>query len=339
MIRYGIAGIPLTSKGRTFVESVEDAANIGLNALEVQLLRVNVQENQVLEYSGMLPKDIETSIIIDILRQDENGVYVSIGNDSVIQEDDIVQELFWNMAKNYDELKEGGELATELDVLLSLHAPYYMDLLEGGEIAESSSNHLKWSMIIGKAMEAKRVITHTGFYRGTKKNSLKMATATYSNFVKKYGPDKNFPFLGVETSGKPEIFGTTDEVISIAKQVPEVEPILNVPHTHALNGGNLIEGKDFKNLLEMFQPYAKGDMYLEYAGVEYDDTGERKLTAIKHGDLKFETFSEILMDYEKDLTLISCSPLLEHDAQYMNLIFMRNYYRHMQRKQVQKKVA
>ena len=55
MIRYGIAGIPLTSKGRTFVESVEDAANIGLNALEVQLLRVNVQENQVLEYSGMLP--------------------------------------------------------------------------------------------------------------------------------------------------------------------------------------------------------------------------------------------------------------------------------------------
>jgi deoxyribonuclease-4 len=337
MIRYGIAGIPLTSKGRTFVESVEDAANIGLNALEVQLLRVNVQENQVLEYSGMLPKDVENSIIIDILRQDENGNYVSIGNESAIQEDDIVQELFWNMAKNYDELKEGGELAKELDVLLSLHAPYYMDLLEGGEIAESSLNHLKWSMIIGKAMDSKRIISHSGFYRGTKKNSLKIANNTFSDFIKKYGPDKNFPILGIETSGKPEIFGTVDEVISLAKAIPEIEPILNVPHAHALNGGNLIEGKDFKSILDKFQPYAKGDLYLEYAGVEYDDTGEKKLTAIKHGDLKFETFSEILMDYDKDLTLISCSPLLEHDAQYMNLIFMRNYYRHMQRKQTQKK--
>ena len=119
--------------------------------------------------------------------------------------------------------------------------------------------------------------------RGTKKNSLKIANNTFSDFIKKYGPDKNFPILGIETSGKPEIFGTVDEVISLAKAIPEIEPILNVPHAHALNGGNLIEGKDFKSILDKFQPYAKGDLYLEYAGVEYDDTGEKKLTAIKHG--------------------------------------------------------
>ncbi len=66
MIRFGVAGIPLTSKGRTFIESVEDANNLGLNALEVQLLRVNVEERPALEYNGLSPRDVDTSIIVDI---------------------------------------------------------------------------------------------------------------------------------------------------------------------------------------------------------------------------------------------------------------------------------
>ncbi|MCL4451119.1 MAG: hypothetical protein M1327_00635, partial [Candidatus Thermoplasmatota archaeon] len=63
MIRFGIAGIPLTSKGRTFVESVEEVHNLGLNSLEVQLLRVNVQERPALDYAGFRPKDVQDSII------------------------------------------------------------------------------------------------------------------------------------------------------------------------------------------------------------------------------------------------------------------------------------
>ena len=81
-----------------------------------------------------------------------------------IEEDDIIQELFWNMARNYDELKEGGEIAKELDIEISMHAPYYRELLNGGEMAEKSINHLRWSLLIGRAMGAKRVVTHTGFY-------------------------------------------------------------------------------------------------------------------------------------------------------------------------------
>jgi deoxyribonuclease-4 len=321
MIRYGIAGIPLTSKGRTFVDSVEEIYKLGLKALEVQLLRVNVQENQGIEYAGMLPKDNENSIIIDVLRPNEEGIYSSIGTDTVIQEDDIVEELFWNMAKNYDELKMGGDLARELDVLLSLHSPYYMDMLttktlsNDEDISERSINHLKWSLIIGKAMGAKRVVTHTGFYND-----------------KEMGTDHGFPYIGVETSGKPEIFGSAEELFSIAKKVPSVEPILNMPHYHARTNGSLIQAKDFTEVINKFKAHSKGDLYIEFAGVDYSGSTETKLTAIKHGDLKFETMSEVLMDYQDDLTLISCSPLLEHDAQYMEVIYARNFARHLQRK-------
>ncbi len=206
MIRFGIAGIPLTSKGRTFVESVEDAHGLGLNALEVQLLRVNVQERPALDYSGMLPKDVEESIIVNILRQDEEGNYKSVGIDTAIDENDIVQELFWNMARNYSEIKEGGELARELDVELSIHAPYYMDLLDAGEMSERSYNHIKWSLMIARGMMAKRVITHTGFYHGTKKKVL-IGLLSLHNISKEFNPSSGFPYIGLKHQARKRYSG------------------------------------------------------------------------------------------------------------------------------------
>ncbi len=339
MIRFGIAGIPLTSKGRTFIESVEDAHNLGLNALEVQLLRVNVEESPALEYAGMNPRDIESSIIVDVLRQDEDGNYVGIGIDSVIEEDDIVQELFWNMARNYDDLVDGGKLAKELDVELSMHAPYYMELLSDEEMGDKSYNHLKWTLMIGKAMTAHRVVTHTGFYNGSKKDSLKRAIDVYSDISQKYSPEQGYPYIGVESSGKTEIFGTTTELISLVKKVKDIEPVLNFPHVHSINGGSLIEVKDFDAVISEFSKYAKGDLYAEFAGVEYQDHNEEKLTAIKHGDLKFETLAESLIDFDSDMTMISSSPLLEHDSQYMNLIYLRALSKKYQKKAAVKKTV
>ncbi len=339
MIRFGIAGIPLTSKGRTFIESVEDAHNLGLNALEVQLLRVNVEESPALEYAGMNPRDIESSIIVDVLRQDEDGNYVGIGIDSVIEEDDIVQELFWNMARNYDDLIDGGKLAKELDVKLSMHAPYYMELLSEEEMGDKSYNHLKWTLMMGKAMTAHRVVTHTGFYSGSKKDSLKRAIDVYTEISQKYSPEHGYPYIGVESSGKTEIFGTTAELVSLAKKVKDIEPVLNFPHVHSINGGSLIEVKDFDAVISEFSKYAKDDLYAEFAGVQYQDHNEEKLTAIKHGDLKFETLAESLIDYDSDMTIISSSPLLEHDAQYMDLIYLRALSKKYQKKAAVKKTV
>lgn len=336
MIRFGIAGIPLTSKGRTFVESVEEVHNLGLNSLEVQLLRVNVQERPALDYAGLRPKDVEDSIIVNILRQDEEGNYKSIGVDTSIDENDIVQELFWNMARNYNEIKEGGDLARELDVTLSLHAPYYMDFLNGGEMADRSVNHLRWSLIIARGMAASRVITHTGFYAQSKKESLDNAVQIYSQLSKEFSPEKGFPYIGVEASGKEEIFGTVSELTSLAKKVPSIEPILNFAHVHSLQGGSLIEVRDFESIIGTFSKYKKGDLYTEFSGVEYEGHSEVKLTAIKHGDLKFETLSEVLADLSDDVTIISSSPLLEHDSQYMNIILLRTIAKKLQKKESRK---
>ncbi|SMD30493.1 TIM barrel protein [Picrophilus oshimae] len=332
MIKFGVAGIPLTSKGRTYIDSIIDVLNLGLNSLEVQLLRVNVNDTPATEYAGMYPKDVEDSIIVDVLRPDENGNYQSVGVETEIEEDDIVQELFWNMARNYNELAEGMELAKELDVDVSIHAPYYMDMLSDDEMAEKSINHLKWAIIIGKAMGARRVITHTGFYHSGRESSMSRAISIYSDILKMYPADKGYPYIGVEATSKSDIFGTVEELLYLARAVKGIEPILNFPHIHSITNGSLIEPSNFSDLIERFLPYAHGDLYTEFAGVDYENGNEVKITAIKHGDLKFETLAEVLSVLDNDMTIISMSPLLEHDAQYMQLMYMRSLLKKYQKK-------
>ena len=44
MIRFGPSGIPLSCKGRTLRDGIEDVHNLGLTAMEIQLVRVNLNE-------------------------------------------------------------------------------------------------------------------------------------------------------------------------------------------------------------------------------------------------------------------------------------------------------
>ena len=44
MIRFGPAGIPLSCKGRTLRDGIEDVHNLSLTAIEIQMVRPNVTE-------------------------------------------------------------------------------------------------------------------------------------------------------------------------------------------------------------------------------------------------------------------------------------------------------
>ena len=53
------------------------------------------------------------------------------------------------------------------------------------------------------------------------------------------------------------------------------------------------------------------------------DGNEKWLTPLKKGELRFERLAEALADLKPDMTLISSSPLLEHDAVYMRTLTER----------------
>ncbi len=324
MFRFGLAGIPLSCKGRTLKDAIEDTHRMGLHALEIQFLRVNVQERNVIDEVGLTPREVESSIIVEVLRPDEDGNYMPIGIEKPLEEDDILLELFWNLASSYGELRMLGKLAKELDVKLTLHTPYYMDLVSNGELTEKSLDYVVWGGILANEVNGEVVVNHLGLYGElSKKQAMKNVVDNVKYLKKKYRELKLRPKLGFEVSGKQLLFGDLNEIISLVKKVKGIFPILNFAHLHARENGKLKTEKDFVDILDAVSPYMGKEHYVEFAGVEYESGNELRLAPIKRGDLKFETFANALCNNEYNITIISASPLLEHDAAYMRAITER----------------
>jgi deoxyribonuclease-4 len=127
----------------------------------------------------------------------------------------------------------------------------------------------------------------------------------------------------METSGKQEVLGDLDEVLAICKRVSGVIPVLNFAHIHARGNGSLKKKEDFQEIFDKTLRITKDNLYSHFSGVEYEDGSENRYTPIKKGDLKFEPLAECILDNNINITVISGSPLLEHDAMYMKVILER----------------
>src|SRR2546422_8377031 len=69
VIRFGPSGIPLSCKGRTLRDGIEDIHNLGLTAMEVQLVRVNLNERYAGDEDlGRTPREIPGELVVQIGR-------------------------------------------------------------------------------------------------------------------------------------------------------------------------------------------------------------------------------------------------------------------------------
>ena len=326
MIRFGPAGIPLSCKGRTLRDGIEDVHNLGLNALEVQLLRTNMSERLAdADEVGKTPATIESELVIELLRE-KGGKNEPVSDlCKPIRKGDILVSLNCGVARSYPELVELGNMAKELDVKLSIHTPYYMDLISNDDICFRSMDAIRWAAIIANQLQAEIVTTHIGLYGDvTPRTALSRVKSRLDSLSKWITKNKINVKIGIENSGRQEDFGSMSEMISISKSVKNVVPVLNFARAHAREGGILREPTDFEKLIRSAKSLTKGGpIYSHFSGVEHEDGNEKRLTPIKKGDLRFEPLAECILNNEYDITVISSSPLLEHDAMYMKVILER----------------
>jgi len=325
MIRFGPAGIPLSCKGRTLRDGIEDVHGLGLNAMEVQMVRVNVfdrfpDEEEV----GLTPLQVESDLIMEIVRvKNKKEVRITKPTER-IREDDALITLASGLAQNFIELRELGQMGKEMDVQLSMHTPYYMDLASNSELTARCMDNIRWAGIMTDQMDGNMVITHLGLAPDkTKKQAKKNITDNISSIMEWWEENKLKPLLGFETSGRQEVFGSLDEVLEMCDQIKGTVPVINFAHAHARDNGSLRDPSDFGALLDKVRDYVDGEFYTHFSGVEHEGGNERRITPIKKGDLKFEPLADYLAEENPNITIISSSPLLEHDAMYMKVIYER----------------
>ncbi|MEM3493965.1 MAG: TIM barrel protein [Thermoplasmata archaeon] len=324
MIKFGPAGIPLSCKGRTLRDGIVDVHSLGLTALEYQLLRVNVVERS--PYDDEIGKTMAEvgEFVFEIVRKEKKKVVVLSDMEEKIRAKDMLRILLTAPTRNVGELRELSKLAKSLDVTLSLHVPYYIDLCNSREIIEKSIFYMKLGGIIAKELDCNLVVVHLGPYHTGKsrKESLSLVEKQIDAVVKWYAEHDIKAKLGLEPSGREDVIGTMDEIFGLCRKIKGTQPVLNIPHIHARTGGKMNDKGELYQLFEKAKKFSP-ELYIVFSGVIVEGTTEIRMTPIKSGNLKFEPLAEVLIDNNYDATIISNSPLLEHDAMYMRIMYER----------------
>ena len=327
MIRFGPAGIPLSCKGRTLRDGISDVHHLGLTAMEVQFIKVNPLTRVVLdEEIGKTARDIALQLVVGVGPGTGSAIPTAARMVTPVGRKDSITALTWSLAKDYADLAQTRALARALDVDLTLHAPYYVDFFGSQEARERSLRQIQWASVLAEGLGARMAVTHLGFYGpGTRSDSVQELTRVaheLSDWLKEYS--HGTVRLAIEPSGHPDVFGSREEILEIAHQVKGVVPVLNLPHISARERRTFDTPDDLRPVVEEFVKASGGELYMNFAGVEFYGPGEFRLTPIKRGQARFDPVAELFSEREYDVTVISSSPLLEHDAMYMKLLYERS---------------
>jgi len=211
------------------------------------------------------------------------------------------------------------EYSQENDVELHVHAPYYINLADDEE-AELSFEKILFSARLADKMGAKTVIVHPGYYGDkSERKTLKKIVKNTKKLSSAFRKEKIKTKIGLETMGKQKVFGNLDEIIEVCSNVKGVVPIVDLGHVHARCNGCLKKQEDFKEIFEKLETLKLEHYIVHITGVLYENGNEQYHLPIKKGDMPLAPLIEVILDNNYNVTLISESPLLEHDAVYMRL--------------------
>lgn len=216
------------------------------------------------------------------------------------------------------------DYAKENDIELYVHAPYYINLAGDDEELELSKFKILSSGKIADKLDAKILVIHPGFYgEKNERETMDLIVENLKDMVSIFKEKGIRTKIGVETMGKRKVFGSLEEIVEVCKKVKGVLPVIDLGHIHARCNGCLKEREDFENIFEKLKPLRLKHYLIHITGVLYENGNEYYHIPIRKGDMPIEPFLNLILDKKYNVTLISESPLLEHDAVYIRILIER----------------
>lgn len=207
-----------------------------------------------------------------------------------------------------------GAAAKELDVSLSVHAPYYINLnSKEPEKIEASRKRILNSLEIGHHLGATVIVFHAGFYGDDPEKArekIKSEIQKCADIRQESGWD---PLLGPELMGKVSSWGTIEELADVSK-IAGVLPVMDFAHYHARHNGCLKSEEDFEKLLAEFEKIGSEFMHAHFSGINYSEKGERNHLPIDDEQPDYSLLRTPIKKRKYPITLICESPILERDA-------------------------
>ncbi|WP_297436517.1 deoxyribonuclease IV [Thermococcus sp.] len=270
-LRFGTAGIPISTPKRSTVDGIARVRDLGLDAMEMEFVRgVNLKSE--------LAKKI-----------------------------------------NY--------VAKKHDVLLTAHAPYYINLnaAEKAKI-EASKNRIIQSAERLHDAGGWSVVFHAGYYLKQPPGIVYQRILEALRDIEKKLMDRGVKvWLRPELTGKPTQFGDLEEIVKLSEELEMVLPTIDFAHAHARNRGKCNSIEEWREMLSLMEDRlgreALDSMHIHMSGIEYTEKGERRHLPLRESDMEWENLLKVLKEFGVKGVVISESPNIEEDA----LLMKRKY--------------
>ena len=206
-----------------------------------------------------------------------------------------------NMKKEIEEIRKTAE---KLDIKLSIHAPYYINLnSEEKRKIEESKKRILDCCKIGELLGAYTIVYHPGFYGKSEKEeayqNIRLATLEMLNEIKR---NKWKIKLAPETTGKLNVFGSVDE---IAKLVDEIGCFFCIDFAHLLARSN--GRSSYKEMYEEIElKYRLNSLHCHFSGIGYGEKGEKNHKITEESEIR--KLLEALKGEKKNIIIINESP-------------------------------
>ncbi len=266
-LRFGTAGIPLSTGKRSTVDGIKRVRELGLDAMELEFVRgVNMKTE--------LAKKVK---------------YV----------------------------------AKKHDVLLTAHAPYYINLNAAEKAkVEASKNRIIQSAERLYEAGGWSVVFHAGYYLKQPPESVYQRILEALRDIEKRLMDKGVKvWIRPELTGKPTQFGDLKEIVKLSEELEMVLPTIDFAHAHARNKGECNSTEEWREMLAFMEDRlgreALDNMHIHMSGIEYTAKGERRHLPLQESDMKWEDLLKVLKEFRVKGVVISESPNIEDDALLM----------------------
>ncbi|MEM0061847.1 MAG: TIM barrel protein [Ignisphaera sp.] len=216
---------------------------------------------------------------------------------------------------------EVRELASSLGVLLTVHAPYYINLNSSeAQKVEASINRVLESARVGFKAGAWSVVFHSGYYGSSpSEEAYRNVREALKRIVKTLRDEGIDIWLRPELMGGVAEIGSLEEVVRLAEEIGDlVLPCIDFAHLHARTNGRYNTYEEFKEVLNTIEQRlgkeALQNMHIHISGIEYGEKGEIKHLNLRESDFNYQDLAKTLKEYNVRGVVISESPNLEEDA-------------------------
>jgi deoxyribonuclease-4 len=210
-------------------------------------------------------------------------------------------EFTYGIRMSRDDAEEIGRLAKKLDVMLSIHAPYYVNLASDEKPkVKASVQRIMQSCDRASFLGARYVVFHAGFYQ--KKTEEQTYDLVKEQILVMQDTIKENSWkvkLAPETTGKPSQFGSLQELLRLRKETG-CHLTVDFAHLRAREQGKI----DYDEIMKQLKNI--GHIHSHFSGIEWTEKGERRHLITKEDVIR--PLLQSVLRHKLDITIINESP-------------------------------